>query len=1324
MNLEEPLYSAFIEGIADRDETTHELLVSIQSNPSDSTSWNKLATRLLELEEYDQSAICYDKSLEIDPMSFDSWYNKGIALSNLGKYDEALHSYDRAIKINPDSISAWISKGYDLNRLGRYKEAIRAYERAIEQDLNNTTAWYSKGIALSNLGKYDEAIQSYSKVLEIDDKNTDALNAKGLALERLGKYDEAIQSYNKVLKIDENNTDALNAKGLALQRIGRKGEAADCFNRVTSIYEEKVRFYLDKGGRFLDSSQYKDAIRVYNTVIKIDPNNIIAWYSKGIALSNLGKYDEAIQSYSKVLEIDENNTDALNAKGLALERLGKYDEADQSYNKVLEINPRNVEAWLRKARIKFERHGYAEAIECYNQALTLSPDDIEITTELRQIYSNHTYEYEKALGIALKLNNISQDSRPIMMLAEDYIKTGNYEKGRKQAEKALTVIPRNSVKLRSIVEYLILALYYLESNFIAGDRETKKFFEGYTSLDEGFRIEQEFWDFNGILKVIHNSSISTQKKRVLFDLTNILRGHFDKDTLSRLVGNYAGTSESLQRSNRRLRQVVIPSIIGALAIGVIIGYFGFIEPEISKDDCDRISNERVVPLERSPGTMVLHPNNNEIYVAYDDRSGTGMETLGVLSCTDLDRSSRSLPILEGAEAASIGDDSNIVYSIHPNLREVIISNLKTMESKNITVGRDSKSVAVDLDDKKAYVANFENNTVSVVDMKSDRHITIIEKGIGPKPISVGVDPNKDRVYVANSGGNHVSIINTESDTVIKNIAVGSAPISVAVDSVNHRVYVAYGLNPVTNEVPGLNGWNRIAVIDSEKEVVVDDINVGTESSSTKLPKAISGDVYELSNSLDPLHENISAIAENQYKDIAVDAQHEKVYVANFDTRTISEIDARTNKVIRIIDTPFNPAEIELSSKKGLLFVAPSQFVKIRNFDLFLIRVAPQDSNWIRSNIISPVQDWIVGSTANKPMKLAEGFSWLQVDARPTNIAVGAETNRTYVTNHFSSTVTVIDTRNDTVVDNIPVGKMPHGIVLDSSEEKAFVANSKDNTVSVIDTRTLNVTNISVGSEPTGVAVDSNKDKVYVANSGNNSNTVSVIDTNNNTLLNNITVGKEPYSVAVDSKHDKVYVANYGSNTVYVLNGTNENGPPIGNISIKAPRNILVDSDENTVYVLGDNGVSILNSNTSETELYGNILCGEQVGGIDIDFKNDILFVNPGRESDTVSIMQNPLTGKSKEQLKVECEIIEIGTEIFQDPLEGIDGDIDSNAHIQQICLPPGSDPLGLKFDPRHNRLYVANGMGNSVLIKDVSLGTLEQERIESMSEGSRCQSVN
>ncbi|HEY6536451.1 MAG TPA: YncE family protein, partial [Candidatus Nitrosocosmicus sp.] len=128
---------------------------------------------------------------------------------------------------------------------------------------------------------------------------------------------------------------------------------------------------------------------------------------------------------------------------------------------------------------------------------------------------------------------------------------------------------------------------------------------------------------------------------------------------------------------------------------------------------------------------------------------------------------------------------------------------------------------------------------------------------------------------------------------------------------------------------------------------------------------------------------------------------------------------------------------------------------------------------------------------------------------------------------------------DSVITTIPLGPNPfaiaepYGVAYDPNDSRVYVADFGINSVSVIDTKTNTVNaTISDGSGIYDVAYDSHDGRVYVTNYGTSS--VSVIDTKTNTVNATITVGTQPYGIAYDPNDGWVYVTNYGSNTVSVI----------------------------------------------------------------------------------------------------------------------------------------------------------------------------------------------
>lgn len=164
-------------------------------------------------------------------------------------------------------------------------------------------------------------------------------------------------------------------------------------------------------------------------------------------------------------------------------------------------------------------------------------------------------------------------------------------------------------------------------------------------------------------------------------------------------------------------------------------------------------------------------------------------------------------------------------------------------------------------------------------------------------------------------------------------------------------------------------------------------------------------------------------------------------------------------------------------------------------------------------------------------------SIISVGTKPAGVGVNPNTNKIYVSNPESNTVSVRDGSSDTVIKTVPVGTYPIGVGVNPTTNRIYVANCGDNSVSVIDGSSDTVTaTIPVETNPSGIGVNPNPtfNKIYVANHG--SDKVSVIRGATNAVEAKISVGSYPACVGVNPTTKKVYVSNSKSDNVSVIDG--------------------------------------------------------------------------------------------------------------------------------------------------------------------------------------------
>ena len=155
-----------------------------------------------------------------------------------------------------------------------------------------------------------------------------------------------------------------------------------------------------------------------------------------------------------------------------------------------------------------------------------------------------------------------------------------------------------------------------------------------------------------------------------------------------------------------------------------------------------------------------------------------------------------------------------------------------------------------------------------------------------------------------------------------------------------------------------------------------------------------------------------------------------------------------------------------------------------------------------------------------------------VEANPVGVAINSNTNRIYVTNNQSDTVSVIDSFTDKVTATVQIGKEPYGIDVNTKTNKIYVVHI--DTLSVIngESNTVEKT-ISIGGDGAGVAVNPDTNLIYTASEP--TSTLSVIDGNTDTLINQIFIPDGTVQIAINSNTNHVFITG-NTNVVSVIDG--------------------------------------------------------------------------------------------------------------------------------------------------------------------------------------------
>jgi len=285
-------------------------------------------------------------------------------------------------------------------------------------------------------------------------------------------------------------------------------------------------------------------------------------------------------------------------------------------------------------------------------------------------------------------------------------------------------------------------------------------------------------------------------------------------------------------------------------------------------------------------------------------------------------------------------------------------------------------------------------------------------------------------------------------------------------------------------------------------------------------------------------------------------------------------------------------------------------------------------------------------------------------------------------------------------------------VAQAKTDYAYVANIDSDTVSVINTTNNTVVEtIPVGDGPWGVAVNQAGSYVYVVNNHNSprGNSVSVISTATNTVVATIPVGSVPFGVAFTPDGTRAYVANGNSNSVSVINTATKKVTTTVAVQ-NYPVGLAVLGNGTFVYVANDNSGTVSVISTLTNKVVATIPVGSNPISVALSPDESTAYVtNSG--SNTVSVIQtatnavintiNVLDGPFGEAVSPDGHWLYVASSSGNFVTV-----IDTASQTAKTTVATGTGPLHVAFSEDSAFAYVTNITSNNVTVINTSSATV------------------
>lgn len=389
-------------------------------------------------------------------------------------------------------------------------------------------------------------------------------------------------------------------------------------------------------------------------------------------------------------------------------------------------------------------------------------------------------------------------------------------------------------------------------------------------------------------------------------------------------------------------------------------------------------------------------------------------------------------------------DDKFVWVANPDNDTVTVIRVENdahQKVAEIPVGDEPQNLAITPNGQFVYVSNTISGTLSVINTASLQVVRLIR--VGTEPYGLAFTPNGSKLYVANARSDNVSVIDTATNGVVQTIAVEGEPRGVAVtsdgdaDDSDEKVYLTHFL---AFDVPGVliarddYKEGHVSVISTASDRVVRTVvlrdlkNTGFNSNGSSLDRipATNPPTFTFATGAFP----------NMFNHVAIKGNH--AYLPNNAASPNGPVRFNVNVhgFLSVIDTvqdregQANGQTQTINMNRGINFEPPSEQKLFFGMPWHIAFEHNSNEGWVvlsGSNFISKVVLDDQGTpTVNAPKQAGDPGSLVRifVGQNPRGITINSNDTRAYVMNEVSRDMTAVDLVNQQAIATVSTADLP------------------------------------------------------------------------------------------------------------------------------------------------------------------------------------------------------------------------------------------------------------------------------------------------------------
>jgi len=160
---------------------------SIETMPSLTQTWVKIASVHMEQGDPKKTFECFEEAIKHNPNDADIFYHRGQVLFIMGEYDRAADDYTKSTSLDDKFVFSHIQLAVAQYKMGNIANSMATFRRTLKAFPDRSEPQNYYGELLLDQQRYQEAVEKFDRAMELESTKASPQNAlplvnKGLTL--------------------------------------------------------------------------------------------------------------------------------------------------------------------------------------------------------------------------------------------------------------------------------------------------------------------------------------------------------------------------------------------------------------------------------------------------------------------------------------------------------------------------------------------------------------------------------------------------------------------------------------------------------------------------------------------------------------------------------------------------------------------------------------------------------------------------------------------------------------------------------------------------------------------------------------------------------------------------------------------------------------------------------------------------------------------------------------------------------------------------------------------------------------------------------------